>query len=188
MIKKRIIKHNDYTRYVIFVMGFVALILFLNFLMKSDKTRAAIYISIFIILNTIITGYKKFIRIPVEIEVLTLGIVLCTMKFGLNAGLIIGLVGGLLGFFVGLEISPFAFPMFIGYVSMAFAAFLFRGIGDVTTVGLLTAFVNNIIVFSIYHFIFGYDVMKNIRFSFSNIALNIVLFFNLAPFLARFIV
>jgi len=129
----------------------------------------------------IITGYKKFINIPIEIEVLTLGIVLCTVSFGIKAGLVVAILGGVLGFFVGLDISPHAFPMFMGYIMMVFISYALNGLGlGIAVVGLLTTIINNLLIFLTYHLI-GYDFVKNLQFSISNILINTIIFVNLAP-------
>jgi len=162
---------------LIYTMTIIAVFLFL---LLSKKARAALFVSIFIFANMVVTGYKKFIHIPIEIEVLTLGIVLSTVAFGINAGLVVAILGGILSFFVGLEISPFAFPMFIGYIFMVFVSFTLRNL-DITIVGILTTLANNLAIFAIYHFIFRYDLIKNLRFGISNIIINFILFYNIAP-------
>lgn len=166
-------------KYVVYVLMVFSVILFF---IISKKAQAALIVSMFIVVNMLITSYKKFIKIPIEVEVLTVGIVICTLKFGLKAGLVVAILGGILSFFVGLEFSPIAFPMFLGYILMAFVSYALRT-QDLILVGIVATLINNLVVFLVYHFLFNYDIIKNLRFGLSNIALNLILFFNLAPIL-----
>ncbi len=171
-------------KYFIYAISFIAAILFL---ILSSKIRAAIIVTAFILLNRIITTYKMFIRVPLEFEFLTLGIVLSTIAFGVKAGLVIAIFGCIVSFILGFELSMFSFPMFMGYISVAASAFLLKGF-DVVTIGLVATLVNNLIVFFSYHFLFGYNLSKNISFSLSNIIFNAILFLNFSEGLLKLII
>ncbi len=174
---------NKYYRYIIYGMtGFA----FLLFLLVSHKLRAAMVITIFIILNMALSSYKRFIRLPIEIELLTLGIVFCTLNYGIKAGLVVAILGGILSFVVGFNISPFSFPMLTGYVMMVFISYLLRNL-NMTFVGLIATLANNLLVFVLYHYVFKYDLMKNISFSVSNILFNAIIFFNVLPYLSTIV-
>lgn len=160
----------------------VFIILFIFF---SRQVKMLFFVTGFIALNVFISSYKKNVQLPIEIEVLTLGIVLCTRFYGIKAGLVVGVVGGLLSSIFYGYISPFLIPMLIGNalvaVSAPFSAFL-----SITWAGIVLTVIKNLFVFLAYHFAFGYSIGKNISYSVSNILLNIVLFLNFAPFLVLF--
>jgi hypothetical protein len=179
-------KKQDYSKYLFYGLGGFAVLLLTYLLLISQMMRAAIYVTVFIGLSTLVSSYKKFIKFPIEIEILTLGIVLCTIKFGIKAGLVVAILGGILSFLVSFDFSPFSFPMLLGYISIAITAYFLGGL-SITLVGIIATLVNNILVFSIYNFAFDYDLFKNTLFSLSNIILNVILFLNIAPFLFNLI-
>jgi len=168
-------KKADNFKFFIFGLVAIAIILFLSI---STKLRAAIFVSIFIVLNMLISNYKKYIKLPIEIEFLTLGIVLCTVRYGIKAGLVVAILGGILGFIVGFNISPFSFPMMAGYILMALVSYLGRNL-PITLLGIIVTIANNSLVFIVYHFLFGYDITKNLSFGITNILLNLILFMKL---------
>jgi hypothetical protein len=180
-------KRQDYFRLIVYMMAVVAILLLVYFIVTSRTMRASVFVSIFIVANMFITSYKRFIRVPIEIEVLTLGIVICTLEFGIKAGLVVAILGGLLSIFVGFDISPFSFPMLLGYILIAFTAFFLRGM-DLVLVGIISSLMNNLFVFTIYHAAFNYNLFKNISFSLSNLAVNTLLFVNIAPFILKLII
>jgi hypothetical protein len=167
--------------YRLLIYGLMAVAVLL-FILLSEKARAAVVVSIFIFVNMIITTYKKFLKAPIEIEVLTLGIVLSTLEYGVAAGLIVAILGWILGFFVGLDISPFALPMFLGYLVVVLASYILQPL-NITIIGITASLINNIIIFMIYHFLLRYDVGKNLSFGLSNLMFNVILFNNIAPVL-----
>jgi hypothetical protein len=177
---------KDYSQYLFYGMaGFAVLLLIYN-LLVSKMFQAAVVISIFIFLSAVLSSYKRFIKLPIEIEILTLGIVVCTINFGVKAGLIVAIIGGILSFIVGFNISPFSLPMLLGYVSIAFTSFILRDF-NITLVGIIASIVNNILVFVIYNYAFEYDIFKNLGYSISNLAFNIILFLNIVPLIAGWI-
>ncbi len=179
-------KKQDYYKYLFYGLAGFAVILLLYVLFISQMLRASIYVTAFIVLAMVLSNYKKFIKAPIEIELLTLGIVICTVKFGVKAGLVVAILGGILSFIVGFNISPFSLPMLLGYISIAISSYAFRAI-DIAYIGIIASIINNIIVFTIYNFMFDYDLFKNASFGLSNLVFNIIIFLNIAPFLAGFI-
>ncbi len=183
MVKKR---KNSFKLLIYFLFIF-AVFLLIIILIKSRTARASIYVTIFIVINMIIASYKRFLRIPIEFEVLTLGIVICTFQFGIKVGLVLAIIGGILSFIVGYNISPFSFPMLLGYMLIAVVTYLFKGF-DLVFLGILSTLINNLMLFLVYSFVFDYDIFKNLSFGISNILFNTIFFLNLAPFLLRIIV
>lgn len=179
-------KNTLSSKTIIYSIGILTSIIFIVMVFFSRMARAALFISIFIVLNMVISSYKRFIKVPIEFEVLTLGIVICTLKFGLKAGLIIAVLGGILSFIISLNISPFAFPMLMGYVIMAVISYALRG-ADLMLVGFTATILNNIFLFTVYHFTFSYDIVPNLSFSLSNIILNLIMFANIAPIIMKLI-
>jgi hypothetical protein len=180
-MKAKAKKDSPYFKYIIYGLAILSVLLLLTL---SKTIRAAAFVFFFIIINMALSSYKRFIKFPVEIEFLTLGIVFCTSEYGLKAGLTVAILGGILSFIVGYNISPFSFPMLIGYILMAFISFLLQG-QNILLVGIIAAIANNIFVFLVYHFIFGYDTAKNISFGLSNMIFNLILFFNVLPLILK---
>ncbi|MEM4397922.1 MAG: hypothetical protein QW757_04860, partial [Candidatus Woesearchaeota archaeon] len=149
---------------IIYALIFFSFIMFIFTIYKSKTARAIIYFVFFILINMILANYKKFVRLPIEIEFITLGVVFITYSFGLKIGLTFAIIGGILTFIVGFNISPFSFPMLIGYILMAFTTFFFNYFNfnlSISYIGLIASFVNYIFVFLFYHFVFDYDPIKN---------------------------
>ena len=183
MSKKTKKQSNNNFKYIIYSLVVLSIILFV---LISKTARAAVYVSIFIVLNMLIANYKRVVRFAIEFEILTLGIVLCTVTFGIKAGFVIAILGGILSFFSSMNFSPFSFPMLMGYILMAVLSYFLRFL-DVTVLGMIVTFANNLFVFSVYHLFFRYDIMKNVCFCVSNILFNFILFTNIAPFLSKLI-
>jgi hypothetical protein len=173
--------------YLIYALIVFAILLFAFVIINSKTARAAVYVTGFIVINMGLSSYKRFLKLPIEIEFLTLGIVLCTIQFGVKTGLVLAILGGILSFIVGFNITPFSFPMLVGYIIIAFVTFLIKGIDNIAWIGLIACLANNLFVFIVYNFAFDYDTFKNISFSLSNIIINGILFFNIAPLLLKFI-
>ena len=169
---------------IILILAIFAAVLFV---FSSNKLRTAIVITSFILINRLITTYKMFIRIPLEFEFLTLGIVLTTLNFKLPAGLVIAIFGAIVSFVIGFEISAYSFPMFLGYGSVAIMTHILRNLNNLTLIGIIASIVNNLVVFTLYHYVFAYSPSKNLSFSISNIIFNIVIFVNIAPFISSLI-
>ncbi len=184
MPKKTKKQSNNNFKYIIYCLTILAIILFI---LMSKTARAAVYVSIFIVLNMLISTYKRVVRFAIEFEILTLGIVLCTITFGIKAGLVIAILGGILSFFSSLNFSPFSFPMLVGYILMAILSYALSFL-PITILGLIVTLANNLFVFSVYHLFFRYDIMKNVCFGVSNILFNFIIFTNIAPFLIKIIV
>ncbi|MBN1502570.1 hypothetical protein JW930_03430 [Candidatus Woesearchaeota archaeon] len=157
-------------------------IFILLYFLFSKEMRALFFVTGFILLNIFVSSYKKNIDFPVEIEVLTLGIILCTYSYGIKAGLFVAILGSVLSSIIYGYISPFMLPMILGYILVAIVTPLSQ-VFNLTLAGIIITLVKNIFLFLFYHFVFSYHLGKNISFSVSNIVLNTLLFFNIAPFL-----
>ncbi|MFH2020059.1 MAG: hypothetical protein ABIJ34_01480 [archaeon] len=165
---------------------FLAIAILSLLLILSKEVRVLVFILAFIGLNVVVTAYKRYFAAPIEIEVLSLGIVLCSVAFGLPAGLFVAIIGGIVYTVLSTNFSPFTIPMMLGYIMMAilsfFLAHVFPGI-NISFLGIIVNLLHNLFVFFIYDGIFGYDVWKNAVFSISNFTFNAIIFLNLAPFL-----
>ena len=175
--KKLKIKYLSYI-----LLGLLFLILFIF----SKKTRSIIFVLIFIILNVFVTMYKRYFYFPIEFEILSLGIVLCSAGFGLGPGLVVAILGGIAMTIYCTSFSPFTPPMMLGYCLMAVIG-AYVPISNIIYLGVIANMAHNLLVFSVYHFFFAYDIWKNMIFSVSNIVFNIIIFYNLGPFLFRMI-
>ena len=179
---KKILDKKTY-KYVVYGFAIFGILLFI---LLSQKIRVAIIIAAFIVLNRLINTYKMLIRFPIELEFLSLGIVIVSMNFGLKAGLIIAIFGCITSFIIGFGFSSFSLPMFLGYSSIAVVSFLLKNY-DLTFVGIFATLINNFIVFTLYHYLFGYSITRNIGFSISNIIINSIIFANIAPLIVSLI-
>ncbi|MBT3465564.1 hypothetical protein HOD20_07455 [archaeon] len=176
---KKLIRHN-FKKILFYILGSIAVLVLITI---SSKMKAAVLITMFIALNIQIVSYKKFLpSVPIEIEILTLGIVLSTMVFGWRQGLIIAIIGGIFSFVFSGNFSPFAIPMLGGYILIVFTSYFLRSM-NITFVGMISSIIANCFVFISYHILFRYDFAKNLSFSLSNLIVNSILFVNLAPFL-----
>jgi hypothetical protein len=155
-------------------------------LFLSREARAVLFIFAFLGLNSVITLYKRYIYLPIEIEVLSFGIVFTTIAFGLKAGIAVAMLGGVLFTILTTSFSPFTVPMVLGYVVMACTAFSLRlfvpGL-PYPVIGIVANVIHNLLVFTLYHFFLGYDPLKNFLFGFTNILFNIFLFLNFGDLL-----
>lgn len=167
----------------VFVYGAMALVLLILSTLMFKYNKAVFFVILFIALNSIIGLYKAFFYIPIEIELVSLGTILCTLSFGLKEGILVAVLGSLLAAVVNGTISYLTIPMVIGYIFMAFITPMFSGLG-VAFGGIVVVLLTNILIFIIYQ-IMGYDLFSNIVFSVSNIIWNLLLFLRLAPFLAN---
>ena len=161
----------------LFLAASVAILL----LILSKEVRALLFIFAFLGLNSVITLYKRYVYLPIEIEVLSFGIVFTTVAFGLKAGIAVGMLGSILLTILTTSFSPFTIPMFIGYVVMACVAFMLNFLFPQIPypyIGIIANISHNILVFSLYHIFLGYDPVKNLMFGISNILFNIFLFLN----------
>ena len=164
-------------KYILIILLIIPLLFF-----YGRKLLAAIFVTSFILLNILISGYKKNFQLPIEIEILTLGIVLGTYLFGITAGLLIAIFGTILSSAFYGYYSPFLIPMVLGNVIVALLTPYFPE-SSVFISGTILSIIKNTFVFFSYHILFNYHVGKNLAFSISNILLNLILFLNIAPFL-----
>lgn len=183
-MRKSVSKKDKYliSAYLICLIIFIFLY---GFFAKQIKTM--FFVTGFILLNIFISSYKKTIEFPIEIEVLTFGIVLCTIAYGVKAGLIVAILGGLLSSILYGYISVFLLPLLLGYILVAFMTPFFAFL-NLAAAGIIITIIKNLFLFFFYHLVFSYDVGKNISFSVSNILVNLILFMNVAPFLVRVMV
>ncbi len=172
---KNFLKKLDITRIFLLLCLLFLLILII---ITSKGAQKIIFMSSFIILNLFITLYKRYFRLPIEIEILSLGIILCSVSYDVAAGLFVALIGGILYTVFNTNFSPFTIPMILGYMMMAFLSSFFSHI-NIVYLGIFVNIIHNIFVFTIYHFLFKYDLSKNLLFSISNVLFNILLFINL---------
>lgn len=175
------VKKFNKKKIVTFMLIFVISILILT---TFRGARATLFVLGFIVLNVILTLYKRYFYLPIEFEIISVGIVLSSIKFGLIAGLTVAIVGGIAYAIYCTSFSPFTFPMLLGYALMALIAYFFSGV-NMTYLGIGANIIHNLFIFVIYHFVFRYDLWKNIMYSGSNVLINIILFSNIAPFIFR---
>jgi hypothetical protein len=177
-------KNNQDKNIVNLVRGAVVFTIFFLFAFIFKGVEALFFILFFIGLNIVVTMYKRVVYAPIEIETLSFGIILCSAKFGLIPGLTVAIIGGIIYVVYNNSFSPFTLPMMLGYIIMAVISSLYNTV-NITLLGIAANLAHNIFVFSIYYFVFRYDVGKNILYSSSNLIFNILLFSNLGPLVFR---
>ena len=174
-MKKKLLKDKNLKKFLL-VLHVVVIVLLI--VISSKQARAILFIFGFIVANVFVTYYKKYFRAPVEIEVLSFGIILCSYTFGLTAGLIVAILGGIVYIVFTNSFNPFVIPMMIGYVIMAVLSSVFTSF-NIVFLGIAVNIIHNLFVFTVYHFFYGYDPFPNFLFSVSNILFNVILFYNL---------
>lgn len=160
----------------------IILLLFPLIILFSKEITIVFFVAGFIIINILISSYKKNFQFPIELEILTMGIVLSTFAFGLKAGMLIAIFGTILSSAFYGYYSPFLIPMVMGNAIICVLTPLFP-MSHIFITGVILSLIKNIFIFLFYHFIFNYDIGKNISYGVSNIILNAILFFNIAPLL-----
>ena len=176
---KKFLKKLDLTRIFLLICLLLLLILVI---VTSKGAQKIIFMTSFIVLNLFVTLYKRYFRFPIEIEILSFGIVLCSVSYGIASGLFVALIGGILYTVFSTNFTPFTIPMIIGYMMMAGLSSLFPHI-NIIYLGIFVNIIHNLFVFVMYHFFFKYDFGKNLLFSVSNVLFNILLFVNLGNFM-----
>ncbi|MBD3203572.1 hypothetical protein GF327_04710 [Candidatus Woesearchaeota archaeon] len=178
MIDKRIRKISlKKTFYVISAIVMIPLLIFFYY-----QIKASLFVTAFIIANIALSSYKKNFQFPIEIEILTLGIILSTFLYGIKAGLLIAILGTILSSAFYGYYSPFLIPMIIGNMLVALLTPLFFST-QLFLSGLILSMIKNGFVFIFYHFVFNYHIGKNLSFGITNIIWNSLLFVNIAPIL-----
>ncbi|MFH0874576.1 MAG: hypothetical protein V1859_01470 [archaeon] len=168
--------------YLYFLLALFALPLIIFF---YKEIKATLFVTAFIVGNIIVSAYKRDFQFPIEIEILTVGIVLCTLKYGLKAGILIAVFGTILSSAFYGYYSPFMIPMIIGNIIGAAIPFAMP-LQNIFLLGLVVSIVKNAFVFVFYHFVFNYDITKNLAYGTSNLFVNMILFLNIAPFIYAF--
>ena len=166
------------------IMLSLSILILILILATSRGARAVLFVGSFIVLNVFATLYKRYFYLPVEFEVISLGIVLCSISYGLIAGLIVAILGGIVYTIFCTSFSPFTIPMILGYCLMAVLGVILP-ISNIIYIGIIANVIHNIFTFSMYHFAFQYDISKNLLYSGTNILFNIFLFGNFAPILLQ---
>lgn len=178
-MKEKIKKIN--TKRILLTLIAISLLLLL---ISSKSMRGIFFVMFFVVANVFATLYKRYFYLPVEFEIISLGIVLCSYTYGIGAGLAVALIGGAAYTIFCTSFSPFTVPMLFGYCLMAAIA-AYVPIGNIVFLGILANIIHNIFIFLVYHFFFGYDIWKNFLYSASNILFNVLLFWNLGNILMK---
>lgn len=162
----------------VLVYGAIALALLIFSILIFNYSKAIFFIALFIALNSVISIFS----IPnIDIELVSLGTILCTLSFGIKAGLAVAILGSIFGDVVNGTFSHPTIPMMIGYCFIALVTPLFSGLGIVFG-GIMIVLLANVLLFIIYYAI-NYDFLSNVMSSGSNIIWNLTLFLKVAPFL-----
>lgn len=154
----------------------VLLTLFLFF----NLVKAVVVILLFIAGNTLLRFYRRiFPGIPVELELVILGGVVCTLAFNIWAGLLVVLFASLCAEFFSQAISPYSFINIFSYLSVPFLSLMLPAT-SIASGGFLIAVFVNIVIYAIFIYI-GYDWIKNTAYLITNIFWNYLLFIYVAP-------
>ncbi len=164
----------------------IMLLTALFLLLRFDYARSLLFMFSAVALNLILTSYKRIIRLPIEIEVLSFAIVMTGYTMGLTAGILIALLGGIAYIVFSSQFNPFSIPMLFGYVLMAMIASIFHR-QPIVMVGIAANLIHNLFVFLVYHYFFRYDPLKNLIYGGSNILFNMFLFVNFSSLILDFL-
>ncbi|MCB9359546.1 hypothetical protein H6503_06460 [Candidatus Woesearchaeota archaeon] len=161
----------------------VLILIFLFF----DVILAAGIITGFIAANILLRMYRRILPgVPIEFEVVIMGGMICTIAFGIWAGLLVVIFGSILAEFLNQFISPHSLVNFAVYFFIPFIA-LFIPTGSIATAGFIVAIVANIVIFIVF-LLMGYDLVKNLAFSITNIFWNYLMFKYLAGILLALLI
>ncbi len=178
-------RFNAYFNRIFYPVLFLSIIIIL-FLLRH-VLRAFIVMILFILANVLIGRIRRVIPMPIEIEVVTLGTVVCTMLYGFGAGVFVAVFSAIIGAVIAKRISPYTLVMVVGYIIVATIATAFNP-ADVVKAGIILTIVNNLFIFCIFQFAFRYSVLRNIAYGLSNVILNILIFKYLAEGIVKFLV
>lgn len=156
----------------------IALALLIFSILVFNLSKAIFFVALFIALECIIGLFN----IPsIDIELISLGTILCTLSFGVKAGLLVAILGSLISDIINGKISYLTMPMMFAYCLIALITPLFSGLGIVLG-GIIVVLIVNVLLFMVYYAM-NYDFLSNVMSSASNIIWNLILFLKVAPFL-----
>jgi|GEM_PF-4959406 len=178
-------RFNAYFNKLFYPALFISILL-LIFLLRH-VLKAFIVMLLFIFANVVIGRIRRVIPVPIEIEVVTLGTVICTILYGFGAGAFVAVFSAIIGAVIAKRISPYTLIMVVGYVIVATIATAFDPAG-VVKAGIILTIVNNLFIFCVFQFAFRYSVFRNISYGLSNIILNILIFKYLAEPILHFLI
>lgn len=177
-------RFNQYFSKVFYPVLFLS-ILIIIFLLRH-VLRAFIVMILFIVANILIGRVRRVIPVPIEIEVVTLGTVICSILYGFSAGVFVAVFSAIIGAVIAKRISPYTLVMVLGYIIVATVATGFDAT-SIVKAGIILTLVNNIFIFCVFQFAFRYSVFRNIGYGLSNVILNIVIFKYVAEAIVHFL-
>lgn len=156
---------------------FVALTMFAMIVLVALNIKLVLAASLLILFNILIKWYKR-LAIPIEIEVVTFGVVIFTIVYGFAVGVLFALICSFLGdhFNRGMNINTVI--MTLGYVMGAVLTALLP-IESVAVMGIFVTLIVNVYLLLAYQFI-SFNPLSNLSYSISNIIVNVYLFTKLA--------
>lgn len=159
---------------IIFYGGLLLLMLVLVSLF-FDFVKMMIIVIVFSLINCFLRFYKRiFPGIPIELEISIFSTVLCSIAFGLWAGILVALISSIASEFFTQMIKPYSLVNVIVYALIPFFA-IFLTAEAVAGAGLIITVVANIVIFLLFA-VLGYDVVRNAAYSITNIIFNYFIF------------
>ncbi|MCP3682694.1 MAG: hypothetical protein GY861_08400 [bacterium] len=179
-IKKDFRKHK--AKYIFLCAAAIVLLLAVILL------KAFVFIVIFIGLNVLMGIFlRAFKRNHMGIELVMFSTVLSGAVFGAKIGMIVGGITMALDYISSARISYFSIVTIPSYIAAGGLAALLHSMGyGIIFIGIsLTLAYNLITNIGIIGGVLGGDILKCLRFSVTNIAFNVLLFWRLAPFFEK---
>lgn len=171
------VNRKEFKRYINIILPLLlfASIIFIIFLLRH-VLRALAVIGLFILADVLISRVKRvFSAVSIQIEVITLGTIICSILWGFGAGAFMAVLASLIGDAVAKRMSVYTFVRLGSYIIMAAIATAFDP-ANVVKAGIILAIANNLTLFLVFRLAFRYNMLKNISYTVSNIAFNILLF------------
>lgn len=159
----------------------VLALLFIISLFFNISVKAIFVMSAFIIAGSFSTFYFNYARVPIHLETVKLGTILCAVAYGIYPGIVVGIIATFFGKVLVGRIDE-KLPLSMVTISLvAVAAGLFSA-ADITLLGIVIVLFYNIVMFLLTHFLGG-DLAWNLPYETSNFLVNLFWFTRIAPWL-----
>ncbi len=160
-----------------------ALALLLLLLLFGRDAKPVIVVVVFIILASFSTFYHNYFRSPINFELAKLFTVTAAVAYGAVAGVIVGALSviisrALSGRFDQDTVTSLAAMAIIAVLANAFRT------ANIAVLGIALVFVYYLLILP-FIFLFGENRMREAVYIGTNIAFNVILFINVAPFLIK---
>ncbi len=136
---------------------------------------AFIVMVLFIFANMLLGMVKRVIMVPVGLEVETLGTIVCSMLYGVGAGVFFAIFSITLGAITQKTLSVWTLVKVLVYIGVAITTTLFSP-ANIIVVGISLTIVATAIIFIFCQLFFSPNLLRNIGYAVTTIILNFFIF------------